>query len=254
MRKEFVNRYFKCGMKPAVLRDVRRFSTNDSSLCDSSRQQEVFQASSAIRHCAENVRILREDVSDNGVDSNRPILFVFTDGGPDHRFTYWSVQLSYLAMFIALDLDLLVTARTAPSQSYNNPAERCMSLLNIALQNAALQREKMEDQYEFKVKSLSSMKKIRDAATKLKTAIIESLEPVQAMLKFKFSKLKLHGEPVATHDALKEDDIHNIFIVLDIFKDEDDSPPISSRKDAKHLPEKLKQFIDNYCRVRYYSY
>lgn len=34
-------------------------------------------------------------------------------------------------------------------QSYNNPAERCMSLLNIALQNTALQREKMEDQFEF---------------------------------------------------------------------------------------------------------
>jgi hypothetical protein len=152
-------------------------------------KDKVFQASSAIRHCAENVRILREEVSDNRVDSNRPILFVFTDGGPDHRSTYWNVQLSYLAMFVALDLDLLVTARTAPSQSYNNPAERSMSLLNIALQNTALQREKMEDQYEFKVKSLSSMKKIRDAAEKqpqLKTAIIESLEPVQAMLKFKF--------------------------------------------------------------------
>jgi hypothetical protein len=64
----------------------------------------------------------------------------------------------------------------------------------------------------------------------------------------------LHGEPVATHDALKEDDIHDIFSVLDIFRDEDDSPPISSCKDAKHLPEKLKQFIDNHCRARHYSY
>lgn len=160
-------------------------------------------------------------------------------------------------MFVALDLDLLVTARTAPSQSYNNPAERCMSLLNIALQNTALQREKMEDQFEFKVKSLSSMKKIRDAAEKqpqLKTALVDSLEPIQAMLKLKFSKLKLHGEPVSTHDALTNDDIQDIFSVLDIFRDEDDSPPISSCKDAKHLPEKLKQFIENHCRARHYSY
>lgn len=220
-------------------------------------KDKVFQASSAIRHCAENVRILREEVSEDGVESSKPILFVFTDGGPDHRSTYWSVQLSYLAMFVALDLDLLVTARTAPSQSYNNPAERCMSLLNIALQNTALQREKMEDQFEFKVKSLSSMKKIRDAAEKqpqLKTALVDSLEPIQAMLKLKFSKLKLHGEPVSTHDALTNDDIQDIFSVLDIFRDEDDSPPISSCKDAKHLPEKLKQFIENHCRARHYSY
>lgn len=51
----------------------------------------------------------------------------------------------------------------------------------------------MEDQFEFKMKSLSSMKTIRDTAEKqqqLKTAIVESLEPIQAMLKLKFSKLK----------------------------------------------------------------
>lgn len=129
-------------------------------------KDKVFQASSAIRHCAENVRILREEVSEDGVESTKPILFVFTDGRPDHRSTYWSVQLSYLAMFVAPDLDLLVTARTAPSQSYNNPAERCMSLLNTALQNTALQREKMEDQFEFKVKSFSSIRKIRDVLLK----------------------------------------------------------------------------------------
>lgn len=55
------------------------------------------------------------------MELSHPNLFsvnLFTDGGPDHRSTYWSVQLSYLAMFVALDLDLLVTTRTAPSQCY----------------------------------------------------------------------------------------------------------------------------------------
>lgn len=47
------------------------------------------------------------------------------------------------------------------------------------------------------------------------------------MFKLKFSKLKLHGKPVATHDALKEDKIQDIFSVLDSFKEEGDSPPIS---------------------------
>lgn len=101
------------------------------------------------------------------------------------------------------------------------------------------------------------MKKIRDAAEKqpqLKTAIVESLEPIQAMLKLKFWKLKLHGEPVATHDALTNDDIEDIFSVLDIVRDENNSPPIFYCKDAKNLPGKLKQLIENHCRARRYKY
>lgn len=81
-----------------------------------------------------------------------------------------------------------------------------------------------------------------------------SHELIQAVLKLKFSKLKLHGEPVASHDALTNDDIQDIFSVLDIFRDEDYCPPVSSCKDGKHLPEKLNQFIENRCRARYFSY
>ena len=51
-----------------------------------------------------------------------PILFVYTDGGPDHRTTFWSVKLAHIATFIALDLDMLIAARTAPSRSFCNPA------------------------------------------------------------------------------------------------------------------------------------
>ncbi|KAH3885450.1 hypothetical protein DPMN_009444 [Dreissena polymorpha] len=51
--------------------------------------------------------------------------------------------MACLLAFIALHLDMLVTARTAPSQSYHNPAERVMSTLNLGLQNVALDRESM---------------------------------------------------------------------------------------------------------------
>lgn len=78
----------------------------------------------------------------------------------------------------------------------------------------------------------------------MKTALVEPLEPIQGMLKVKFSKLKLHGELVATRDALTTDDIKDIFSVLDIFRYEDNTP-ISSFEDAKHLLEKLEQFRTN---------
>ena len=40
------------------------------------------------------------------------ILMLYTDGGPDHRTNFISVQLSIIAIFLQCDLDLVVTART----------------------------------------------------------------------------------------------------------------------------------------------
>lgn len=79
-------------------------------------------------------------MSVDDISLTTPLLFLYSDGGPDHRSTYWSVQLAYILLFIALDLDLLVTARTAPSNSYYNRAERCISILNLALQNVSFER------------------------------------------------------------------------------------------------------------------
>lgn len=56
--------------------------------------------------------ILRK-VSEDGVKSSRSFLFVFTDGDLAQISSYSDVQLPYLVMFAALELDFLVTARTA---------------------------------------------------------------------------------------------------------------------------------------------
>ena len=45
-----------------------------------------------------------------------------------------SVKLSIIALFQDLDLDLLVALRTAPSNSWANPVERIMSIVNTGLQ------------------------------------------------------------------------------------------------------------------------
>jgi hypothetical protein len=70
--------------------------------------------------------------SGDGV-SDRPILVLVTDGGPDHRLTYASVKVALLSMFISFDLDMLITC---PYQSWTNLAERVMSTLNLALQKS----------------------------------------------------------------------------------------------------------------------
>lgn len=105
----------------------------------------IFQPSSPFRHVTELEKIL------SGGATNNPILCIYTDGGPDHRNTYLTVQISLLCLFITLDLDMLVAARTAPQNSYRNPVERIMSLINLGLQSVGLMRQKMSEENEQRI-------------------------------------------------------------------------------------------------------
>ena len=61
----------------------------------------VLEASSPVRHDAELHSLLKCNYAQ--------ILFLYTDGGPDHCLVYIiSVQLSFLALFLNLDLDFCV--------------------------------------------------------------------------------------------------------------------------------------------------
>ena len=119
-------------------------------------KDSVLQVSNPFRHAIELCSILNKE------GSCPPLLFSYTDGGSDHRTTFRSVQLAWILLFAELDLDMLVAARTAPGHSYVNPAERCMSTLNIALQNCALTREDIADQHASKrVRACHTMDALR---------------------------------------------------------------------------------------------
>ncbi|GES98746.1 hypothetical protein GLOIN_2v1778764 [Rhizophagus clarus] len=90
----------------------------------------TFQPSSGIKHTTEFFKIIFSYYQ----SSVPPILCLYTDGDPDHRVTYGSIQISLLYLFLKGDFDMLIALRTAPHQSWNNPAERIMSILNLALQ------------------------------------------------------------------------------------------------------------------------
>ena len=65
----------------------------------------AFEPSSPSRHAAELVSILRSK------SLTHPVVFLYSDGGPDHRVTYTSVKLALIALFLELNLDHLCTAR-----------------------------------------------------------------------------------------------------------------------------------------------
>ena len=73
---------------------------------------------------------------------------MYSDGGPDHRLTYNSVKLALMSLFIKLDLDMLIAIRTAPNNSWANPVERIMSIVNIGLQGVGVMRSKIGEKFE----------------------------------------------------------------------------------------------------------
>ena len=62
----------------------------------------AFEPSSQLRHATELCNCLVNRME------GQHILFVYSDGGPEHRLTYASVQISLIALFLNLDLGLLI--------------------------------------------------------------------------------------------------------------------------------------------------
>ena len=97
-------------------------------------KEGAFEPSSPHRHMTELV----DTIQSQNLLTEKSVLFLYSDGGPVHRLTYLSVQLSLIALFLKLDLDYLCAARTAPCHSWRNPAERVMSIVNLGLQCVGL--------------------------------------------------------------------------------------------------------------------
>ena len=75
-------------------------------------KEGAFEPSSPLRHATELKELLCHH---NAVV--KPVLCLYTDGGPDHRITYLSVQVSLICLFLSLNLDYLIATRIAPCHS-----------------------------------------------------------------------------------------------------------------------------------------
>lgn len=244
------------GLVPSVCFQIEIPENSDDSFYDGTVfvtvKDKIFEPSSPERHSAETVSIVRECYSEDGVNMSKPILIRYTDGGPDHRTTYKSVQLCSLIEFIALDLDMIVCARTAPSQSYHNPAERIMSLLNLALQNVALERHPMPPEFELQAKSLHCLSHVRNSCHKnaaLKAKYIESLTPPRTLIMERFKKLKWKGEKVHVQEASTLENIEETMELLKVI-----DPDITPCNLSKLKSEKIDQFLESHSRRRHYMF
>ena len=61
-----------------------------------------------------------------------------------------------------INFDLLIAVRTAPYQSWTNPAERIMSILNFALQGVALVRDSLSENMKILFLKVDTIGEIRE--------------------------------------------------------------------------------------------
>ena len=102
-------------------------------------KDQIFEKSTPIQHMRELCTEIRKKHSKDGIKYSEQILLLFTDGGGYDNVLKISVQISLICLFLQLDLDYLIAMHTCPTQSWVNPAERVMCILNYALQHCALE-------------------------------------------------------------------------------------------------------------------
>ncbi|XP_052212795.1 uncharacterized protein LOC127847150 [Dreissena polymorpha] len=132
---------------------------------------------------------------------------------------------------------MLIALRTAPSHSWTNPAERCMSILNLALQHVALDRNEMEEKYEQMVKNLSSLTAVRNQA------------------RLKVSQMSLKGNPVKTLKGASDKEITSILDITGVGFGADSPVATADTKSAELKKSKhLQDFFERHAESGHYCF
>ena len=210
----------------------------------------AFEPSSPIRHSTELYNILLTH------SPEKPILFIYTDGGPDHRVTYTSVKLSLICLFKKMDLDYLCAMRTAPYQSYRNPVERIMAIVNLGLQAIAIARAEMPKEMEEEAERCNSLKALRAVASRnseFKEACLDAIAPVKRMLTDIAVRLELKEKKFEVFIAATPAEISDFWTAL-LSIDTHFSLTLSSKCSAKDLTSQLLEFMTHCCKERHYFF
>uniref|UniRef100_A0A1X7VKI3 Uncharacterized protein n=1 Tax=Amphimedon queenslandica TaxID=400682 RepID=A0A1X7VKI3_AMPQE len=207
----------------------------------------IFEPSSPFRHHTELFSVLKQ------VSLDKPVLFVYSDGGPDHRVTYLYVQLSLIALFLNLDLEYLCVGRTAPYHSWCNSVERIMSIINLGLQCVELARFKMSDEFEKEVSKCSSLTDLRRRLFQRKEDVKQSLSPLKSTLHSIFTRLILHDEAFQVYESASEKEISEFWICL-IALDSTIEKGSIFRKETINQHPSICDFLRHCCQGSHYIF
>ena len=212
-------------------------------------KEAAFEPSSPYRHSCEMYKLVHGSIS-------QPIMFIYSDGGPDHRLTYLSVQVSLIALFLRLDLDYLCACRTAPHHSFRNPVERTMSTLNLGLQTVGLMRQKGSDEFESIVnrcKQLADFRNVAKSNLQLPSPVLDSVTPCKILLANVFSRLKFKEKNVSVGTSATLEEINDHLSVLHNIEPNLQLDKVLRKDSLAHLPN-LKAFLDHCCTRKQYIF
>ena len=128
-----------------------------------------------------------------------------------------------------------------------------MSILNLALHSVGLMRQCMSPESETLIKSCTSMKAIREVAEKhpaLREALLDSIEPVKALLSALFLGLKLK-DPFSVFTPATTAEIDCFWDILKV--DHLLSKGDRTKKVLQNRPDLLK-FLKHCCKTRHYLF
>jgi hypothetical protein len=230
--------FTKCGLIPSVIMQAEIPNSIDESFYRGNvhvgLKDPIFEPSSAMRHTSELYNII--------VKANKPYLFLYTDGGPDHQVKFVKTQIALISLFLALDLDYLVAVRTPPGHSWKNPVERIMSILNLGLQCVDLMRQEMVGELEEIMSKCNNMNDIRKAVEKtpgLKAGLKESLNPTITLLNNLFKRLQLKNKNFETFESASELDMDALWDSILLI----DSTLTKEDKSWTHIKNKVSILI-----------
>lgn len=210
-------------------------------------KDSVFEHSTPIRHMCELYQTLQS------ISFTKSILFIYSDGGPDHRLTYFSVKLSLICLFLKLDLDYLCAGRTVPYHSWRNHVERIMSILNLGLQCVGLALSKMTDEFEKEAAKCNSLSELRKHLQGKEEDVQDSLSPVKILLCTLFSRLKLHDEYLHTFVSVSANELSHFWSAI-IALDATLTEQGIYRQETMGCHPQVLEFISHCCQSNHYTF
>ena len=209
-------------------------------------KEGAFQLSSPMRHGTELSSWLTTQLG------SKSIVFLYTDGGPDHRLTYVSTQLSLIALFLNLNLDMLCAARTAPNQSWKNPVKRIMSIVNLGLQSVGVMRKEMPTEAEKALKNCNSLKQIRSAGEMFREEIAESMKAPIDLLSDLMLRLEVNGKKFEFETPCSDNELESFWEIL--LQIESSLSPDDTTRDKIRDKASLQEFFSHCCQLRHYTF
>ena len=180
---------------------------------------------------------------------------MYTDGGPDHRTNFVSVQLSIISLFLKEDRDMVVAVRIPPYNSWKDPAERVMATLNLGAQAVGLMRTSTE--IEDLLKGCNGLKSIRDLdknnlGLNIKEKILESTQVCKSLLSSIFERLVYSGDPITSFIPATYKEMNLLW--SEITKIDQSLSPSDSTTAAITKKDVFMNFYQTHCKSRHYLF